>query len=140
LYFLRNKNKEPTLKQIRDAVLQIREGKLPDPEKEPNCGSFFKNPVVDKARAAELLGHFPDMPQWQFGEDEMKISGGWLIEKSGFKGKDFGNLRISPKSALVMISNGKARFSELEDVRDAIIKGVEKNFSVHLEVEPNFVV
>jgi len=139
LYFLKEKNKEPTIKHIMEAVLDIRNTKLPDPKKNPNCGSFFKNPIVDNVRAQELLEHFPDMPQFKMSEDEVKISGGWLIEKSGFKGKKFGNLRVDDRNALVLISNGKATFKEIEDLSDKIIRGVEKNFGIRIEVEPSFV-
>ena len=139
VFFLKTKNKIPTIKQIRDAVLEIRKEKLPDPKEIPNCGSFFKNPIVDNLRAEELLSHFPDMPQFQISEDEVKLSGGWLIEKSGFKGKEFNNLKVFNKNAIILTSSGKASFRELENIRDKITNGVEKNFSVHLEPEVNFI-
>ena len=141
LYFLKEKNKTPTIREIRKAVLEVRGNKIPDPKTDPNCGSFFKNPIITSTRAAELLEHFPDMPQFPVSENrnEMKLSGGWLIEKSGFKGKEFDNVRVSKNNALILITNGKATLKELEMARDNIITGVEKNFSIRLEVEPNFI-
>lgn len=139
LYFLGKRNKEPTIKEIRQAVIDVRNKKLPDPKKEPNCGSFFKNPIVDSEKASHLLDKFKDMPQYFVSKEETKLSGGWLIEKSGFKGKDFGNLKVSENNSLIVIGNGKASFKELEDLKNKIIEGVKKNFDVKLEVETNFV-
>jgi UDP-N-acetylmuramate dehydrogenase len=139
LYFLSKRNKKPTIKEIREAVIYVRDNKLPDPKREPNCGSFFKNPIVDLEKATQLLGKFKDMPQYHISKEEIKLSGGWLIEKSGFKGKDFGNLKISENNALIVINNGQASFKELEDLKNKIIEGVKKNFDVKIEVETNFV-
>lgn len=139
LYFLGKRNKNPTLKEIRQAVIDVRNKKLPDPKKQPNCGSFFKNPIVDKDQAESLTSRFKDIPNYRAKGGQVKLSGGWLIEKSGFKGKDFGNIKVSDSSALVLISNGKATFRELIEARDKIIAGVKKNFDVDLEVETNLV-
>lgn len=139
LYFLTQKNKKPSLREIRKAVIYVRSEKLPDPSKEPNCGSFFKNPIISKHRADELVQKFPDMPNFIVNEFETKLSGGWLIEKSGFKDKKFGNIKVHNKNSLVLTSNGKANFKELLEVRDKIIQGVEKNFGITIEVEPDLV-
>ncbi len=139
LYFLGKRNKNPSLREIRQAVLDVREKKLPDPKKNPNCGSFFKNPIIDKEVAVNLIEKFKDMPQYFVSKEETKLSGGWLIEKSGFKGKEFGNLKVSENNALIIIGNGKATFKELEDLKNKIIEGVKKNFGIKLETETNFV-
>lgn len=142
LYFLKEKNKTPTLHQIRKAVVEVRSKKLPDPATNPNVGSFFKNPVVDTKRVEILQKKYPDIPAFQYSETEQKISGGWLIEKAGFKGKKFDHFQIDKKNSLIMTSTGKengATFKELEKVRDTITKEVEKHFGIKLEVEPNFV-
>lgn len=143
LYFLREKIKEPTLHQIRKAVLEIRAKKIPNAKETPNCGSFFKNPVVENERIEILKKKNKDMPVFAFNETHQKISGGWLIEKAGFKGEKFDHFQIGKKNALVLTSVGKekgATFKELEKIRDKIIREVEKKFSVKLETEPNFVV
>lgn len=139
LYFLSQKNKNPTLREIRKAVLEIRNGKLPNPKTDPNCGSFFKNPIVKTEVAQKLIAKFKDMPQYSADPGFTKLSGGWLIEKSGFKGKNFGNIRVSEKSALVLINNGEATFKELITAKDQIIDGVQKNFGVRLELESNLI-
>ncbi|HMO79124.1 MAG TPA: UDP-N-acetylmuramate dehydrogenase [Candidatus Paceibacterota bacterium] len=140
LYFLSKKNKNPTLREIRKAVIDIRNQKLANPKTDPNCGSFFKNPIVKKDVAQKLINKFSDMPHFPAENDFVKLSGGWLIEKSGFKGKNFGTIRVSDKNALVLISNGNAKFKELIEVKEKIILGVEKNFGVILEVEPNLII
>ncbi|HRY31022.1 MAG TPA: UDP-N-acetylmuramate dehydrogenase [Candidatus Paceibacterota bacterium] len=139
LYFLKKRNKTPTIREIRQAVLDVRKEKLPDPRTEPNCGSFFLNPIVDIETAKSLAKKFGDMPQFPISLGEIKLSGGWLIEKSGFKGKDFGNLKVSPKNALIIIGNGRATFEDLVSLKKRIIDGVEKNFHVRLAPEVGFV-
>lgn len=139
LYFLAEKNKNPTLREIRKAVIDIRAQKLANPKTDPNCGSFFKNPIVSNNIAEKLINKFKDMPQFSAEPGFTKLSGGWLIEKSGFKGKDFGAIRVSDKNALVLINNGNAKFSDLINAKDKIIEGVIKNFGVTLEIEPNLI-
>ncbi|HMP67599.1 MAG TPA: UDP-N-acetylmuramate dehydrogenase [Candidatus Paceibacterota bacterium] len=139
IYFLTKKNKKPTLREIRKAVLEIRSAKLPNPQTDPNCGSFFKNPIVTTVVANELISKFKDIPQYKAEAGFVKLSGGWLIEKSGFKGKDMGKIRVSEKSALVLINKGNATFADLINTRDKIIDGVKKNFGVTIEVETNLI-
>ncbi|MFW5887942.1 MAG: UDP-N-acetylmuramate dehydrogenase, partial [Bacteriovoracia bacterium] len=99
LYFLTQQTKNPSLKKIRQAVIEIRKQKLPDWQKEPNCGSFFKNPIISNDLAQKLIKKYPDLPQYNAGIGKTKISGGWLIEKCGLKGKSFDGISVHDKSA-----------------------------------------
>ena len=139
LYFLEKQNKKPSLKEIREAVLEIRSSKLPDWKKEPNCGSFFKNPVVTNAEAEKLLEKYPEMPQFKAESGYTKLSGGWLIEKVGLKGETINNIKIHPKSGLVLINAGGASFQDLEKTIEEINGKIEKSFGLVLEVEPNLI-
>ena len=142
LHFLSKKNKDPNAKEIRNAVIEVRDSKLPDINEKPNCGSFFGNPIVTISQAKELLEKFPDMPQFPTTDNAVKLQGGWLIEKAGFKGKEIGDNKkiiISSDSALVLIALPGATWNDLIKAKDTIIEGVGKNFGVRLEVEPNLI-
>lgn len=137
LYFLSKQSKNPSLLEIRNAVLEIRSSKLPNWKEKPNVGSFFKNIILKKELAETLKVKYPDMPVFNVDAENTKIPTGWLIEKVGFKGKEFGNIGIYEKSALVLYSNGKADFAELKNVIEKIQKEIKKEFDIELEVEPN---
>lgn len=142
LHFLSKTNKEPNLKEIREAVLDIRNFKIPNPKEKPNCGSFFKNPIVPPLQAEELLKKFPDMPQFHISNDEVKLQAGWLIEKAGFQGKEIGknkNILVNPNNALILITLPGATWNDLNESKKTIIEGVEKNFGIHLDIEPNLI-
>jgi len=139
LYFLTQQTKNPSLKKIRQAVIEIRKQKLPDWQKEPNCGSFFKNPIVSNDLAQKLIKEYPDLPQYNAGDGKTKISGGWLIEKCGLKGKDFDGISVHNKSALVLVNKKDGNFKKLEKAIDEITKKVRDKFDIELETEPNLI-
>lgn len=138
LYFLNKQSKNPTLKEIRKAVIEIRNQKLPDWKKEPNCGSFFKNPIIKNDFAKKLIEKYPDIPQFNAGSGLTKISGGWLIEKCGFKGKYFDGIKVHDKSALVLV-NKDGNYKRLENAIKKITERVNNKFSIELEIEPNLI-
>jgi UDP-N-acetylmuramate dehydrogenase len=124
--------------EVGDQIRAIRKQKLPDYIEFPNCGSFFKNPFVDKSIAALLAKQYKEMPQFQ-AEGGVKLSAAWLIEHAGLKGKSFGNVSVSPQHALVLQTNGKASAKEVASAIAYITGAVEKKFGVVLTPEPNFV-
>lgn len=129
----------PTLKQVREAVCNIRRAKLPDPNKVHNAGSFFKNPIISSGMAEELATSFPDMPQYVLENGEVKIPAGWLMDRAGWKGKKIGSLGTWPQQALVVIQNGDATGKELLQFIQAIQSDVFNQFGVQLEPEVNLV-
>jgi len=128
---------EPTIKNVSDAVIAIRDSKLPDPNKIGNSGSFFKNPIIDKAQFNELLSNYPNVVHYKLDEEHMKIAAGWLIDKAGWKGKTFKNYGIHKKQALVLVNYGGAKGSEINDLSNRIIDDIYNKYKINLEKEVN---
>lgn len=127
----------PTIQDISKAVISIRESKLPNPKEIGNSGSFFKNPVVSKNEFKTILQNFPDAPSYSVSENEVKIPAGWLIEKSGFKGKRFGDYGVHKNQALVLVNYGNAKGSDILNLSKLIQKTVLRLFNVSIEAEVN---
>ena len=126
----------PTIKNIQNAITQIRQAKLPDPKIIGNVGSFFKNPVVEHNIAESLKLRFQDMPIYITPEGS-KIPAGWLIEKSGWKGSKDGNVGIDSKQALVMINLGGATGEQILEFAYKIQKDIKSKFEISIEMEVN---
>jgi len=123
-----NHIEHPSIKNISDAVIAIRQSKLPDPKKLGNSGSFFKNPIIDIEAFQIFKEKFPEAPFYEVSPTEFKIPAGWLIEKSGFKGKRFGDAGVHKKQALVLVNYGDATGIEIWELALKIQKTV-KEFS-----------
>ena len=129
----------PTLNDIRQTVITIRNQKLPDPKKIGNAGSFFKNPVVAKEKYLKLKDYFPEMINYPINDDHTKIAAGWLIENCGWKGKRNGNVGTFKDHALVIVNYGNASGDEILDFEMHIKQSVELKFGIRLENEVNII-
>ena len=138
-YFLDNNINNPTLLQIREAIIDIRKSKLPDPKDIPSVGSFFKNTIVSKDKAYNLKKDYPDIVMFQVDENHFKVPSGFLIEQAGLKGKSFGTISSYPHNAMVLVNNGGATRSDVEHTRDEVIDIIFQKFGIKLETEPEFV-
>ena len=125
----------PNPRQVSDAVIRIRQRKLPDPAVTGNAGSFFKNPVVSRSTAERLSGDFPGLPVYPSGED-VKLAAAWMIESCGWKGRSMGRAAVSEKHALVLINKGAASGAEILALADAIRESVLARFEIELQPEP----
>lgn len=135
----RNNISQPTLKDISNAVINIRQSKLPDPKEIGNSGSFFKNPIISKDQFKKLQENFPEIPSYKAGKNEIKIPAGWLIEKVGFKGKRFGNYGVHKNQALVLVNFGSANGKDILRLSELIQKTVKRIFNIDLEAEVNII-
>ena len=131
--------KEPTIKDISNVVCEIRNKKLPDPNKIGNAGSFFKNPIVNSKKINWLKEKFNNIPFYKIDENNYKIPAAWLIETSGFKGKDFGNFGVHKTQPLVLVNYGEASGSDINKLSLSIKEVVNKLFKIELETEVNII-
>jgi len=129
----------PTPKQVSDAVIEIRSSKLPDPNELGNCGSFFKNPVISKNKFEHLQNEYPEVPHYPASGNLVKVPAGWLIEKTGWKGKRDGNAGTYPKQALVIVNYGEDDGKKIWQLAKQIRKDVKKEFGIELETEVNVI-
>ncbi|GGK59382.1 MULTISPECIES: UDP-N-acetylmuramate dehydrogenase [Flavobacteriaceae] len=131
--------KKPTLKDISDAIIAIRQSKLPDPEEIGNSGSFFKNPVIDIDLFKKIQKKYSNIPNYVISSTEIKVPAGWLIEQCGFKGKRFGETGVHEKQALVLVNYGNATGKEVFKLAKKIQQTVLEKFAIPLEIEVNVI-
>lgn len=131
--------KQPNIKDISNAVIAIRQSKLPDPAELGNSGSFFKNPVVSKQQFVIFSEEYPEAPYYKVSDDTYKIPAGWLIEQCGFKGKRFGDAGVHKNQALVLVNHGNATGAEILELAYTIIDSVEERFDLKITPEVNII-
>ena len=129
---------KPTARQIADAVIAVRQRKLPDPARIPNTGSFFHNPIVDADTAGRLLSVYPSLPHYPQPDGRMKLAAGWLIEQAGWKGRDLGLVGMYEKQALVLVNRGGATGADVIALMQSVQRDVRERFGVELTPEPVF--
>jgi UDP-N-acetylmuramate dehydrogenase len=124
---------------VSNAVIAIRQSKLPDPAELGNSGSFFKNPVIEKAHFDRLKEKFPEIKSYPAADGMVKVPAGWLIESLGWKGKRVGNTGSHAKQALVLVNYGNAQGQEVYDLAKAIQKSILDTYQIDLDMEVNIV-
>lgn len=129
----------PTAKQLRQAIISIRNAKLPDPKKEGNAGSFFMNPIVSMEKFNALQAQYPDMPHYPVDDEHEKIPAGWMIDQCGWKGKALGKAGVHSKQALVLVNKGGATGSDIIALCDRIRKDVAEKFGIDIHPEVNII-
>ena len=129
----------PTLENIRKAVIAIRDSKLPDPKVLGNAGSFFMNPVISEHEFNIIRSNYPDVPSYPAPDGMVKVPAGWLIEKTGWKGRSLGPAAVYEKQALVLVNKGGATGADIKHLADTIIKDVKEKFGITLLTEVNYI-
>jgi UDP-N-acetylmuramate dehydrogenase len=127
---------DPTPEVIFDAVVNIRQSRLPNPEVMPNVGSFFKNPVVIQDKLEELIALSSAIPSYPQANGTVKLPAAWLIDQCGWKGKRVGCFGVHPEHALVLVNYGGGSGLELLKLAQEISISVKDTYEIELEIEP----
>lgn len=130
---------DPSLKDVSDAVIAIRQSKLPDPKELGNSGSFFKNPIVPIEIYEKSKVKFPEMPHYVVSDHEVKVPAGWLIEQAGFKGRRFGDAGVHQNQALVLVNYGGATGAQILELAKMVQTAVFDMFGIAIEAEVNVI-
>ncbi|MFI3296196.1 MAG: UDP-N-acetylmuramate dehydrogenase [bacterium] len=129
----------PTLQNIRNTIITIRDKKLPDYKVFGNAGSFFKNPIVAKSHIDNLRKKYPQLPCYEISTDttSLKVSAAWLIQECGLKGKSIGGATVYENQPLVIINKNNASGSDVQRLAEMIITSVKEQFEIELSPEVN---
>jgi UDP-N-acetylmuramate dehydrogenase len=130
---------KPTIKNISEAVINIRRSKLPDPSELGNAGSFFKNPIIDLKSYHRVKSNFPGMPSYPISEKEVKVPAGWLIDQCGWRGYRDDDAGVCENHALVLVNYNQATGTQLKKLAEAIQKSVLDTFGISIEPEVNII-
>ena len=126
-----------SIKAISDAVIRIRQSKLPDPAVTGNAGSFFKNPEISIDHFEQLKISLSAIPGYPTQPDMIKVPAGWLIEQAQWKGYREGDAGVHPKQALVLVNYANANGAQLYALSEKIIQSVLDKYGILLEREVN---
>ncbi len=129
----------PTIRDISEAIMQIRRSKLPDPAEIGNAGSFFKNPEIPVAQFAQLRETFPEVPGYPVDAETVKVPAGWLIERAGWKGYREGQIGVHARQALVLVNYGGGTGAQIKALSEKIQESVAGQFGIRLHAEVNFI-
>jgi len=126
----------PSVKHIMQAVMDLRNRKLPHPDYLPNAGSFFKNPIVSQQHLQRIQITHPDIVFYPEKHQSYKIPAAWLIDTLGFKGQIIDGIVVHKDQALVLTNPHQKSVDSILRVAHTIQKAVERVFSLSLEIEP----
>lgn len=134
-----NDGRAPGIREVSEAVIYIRQSKLPDPAVIGNAGSFFKNPVISVEKYEQLKQVYEKVPGYVLSDSTVKVPAGWLIEQSGWKGKRLGQVGVHDKQALVLVNHGGGQGEEVKELAYKIKESVYEKFGIELMPEVNIV-
>lgn len=135
-YFISKKVKNPTLRELRRAVLEIRKLKFPDLKKYGTAGSFFKNPIISEKKFLKIKKNYPDLPHYKMGRGKVKIPLAWVIDKiCGLKGYRMGKVGIFKNQSIVLVNFGGATSLDIKKMSEKIRKSVKQKTGIDIEME-----
>lgn len=134
---LKSNNTPLSIRSISNAIIEIRQAKLPDPKIIGNSGSFFKNPVIDNSHFEKLKSKYPDIVGYSVSDNQTKVAAGWLIDRAGWKGYREGDAGVHKNQALVLVNYQNAKGKEILILSQKIQKSIKEKYDIDLEREVN---
>jgi UDP-N-acetylmuramate dehydrogenase len=131
--------KQASIADVSQAIISIRQSKLPDPKEIGNSGSFFKNPVISNTQFEALQKQHPAIVGYTVSETETKVAAGWLIEQAGWKGYREGDAGVHHKQALVLVNYDSASGNDIRSLAEKIQHSIKEKFNISLEAEVNYI-
>lgn len=135
----KNNISSPTIKDVSNAVITIRQSKLPDPKELGNSGSFFKNPVISRELFLKVQEKFPEVKYFEVSPTEVKVPAGWLIEHAGLKGYRKDDAGVHKNQALVLVNYGNATGQDILNLSKYVQKTVFDKYGIAIEAEVNVI-
>ena len=129
-------SRQAAAREVMSAVIKIRRSKLPDPQLEPNAGSFFKNPVVTQEKANQLKERYPKLAQYPLDDGRVKLSAAWMIDALNWRGQSEQGVCVSEKHALVIVNLTAKKSQQVIEFADKVSGSVSEEFGVQLHLEP----
>jgi UDP-N-acetylmuramate dehydrogenase len=129
----------PSVKDVSNAVIAIRQSKLPNPKETGNAGSFFKNPEISKEKHSTLKSSFEGLVSYPLPNGDFKLAAGWLIEQCGLKGFEKDGAAVHSKQALVLINKNNCTGKAIFELSNYVIQKVIDRFGITLEREVNII-
>ena len=132
---------QPVPADVMQAIIDIRQQKLPDPKQLPNCGSFFQNPIIPQAQFITLQSAHPTIVGYPMPDAMVKVAAGWLIEQSGLKGGGLAPIMTHQQQALVLTNHSpyQATQADVAKAQNHIANIVSEIFAIELSREPVWV-
>jgi UDP-N-acetylmuramate dehydrogenase len=127
----------PSIKDVSEAIVSIRESKLPNPKEIGNAGSFFKNPVIAKSHFETLQKDYPNIVSYPISDTTVKVPAGWLIDNAGWKGKTFDNYGVHKNQALVLVNYNDAQGKDIFNLAETIQADIFGKYEIDLDMEVN---
>ncbi|MCK5369846.1 MAG: UDP-N-acetylmuramate dehydrogenase [Cyclobacteriaceae bacterium] len=124
-----------TIEDISDAIIKIRQSKLPDPEKVGNAGSFFKNPIIPIELLNALKKSYPNIPSYEQPGSLVKLPAAWLIDQCHFKGMKHKGAAVHINQPLVLINHNNASGRDIVELSMKIQQKIKNEFGITLEPE-----
>ncbi len=138
-FYTENNIDKITPQNIRQVVISVRSAKLPDPQYVANSGSFFTNPIISSEKHLKLKFENTNIKSWQVGNNEYKISAGWLIESAGLSNFEHKGISFYPLQHLVVVNKSAKSTQNLIAFRDMVINRIEEKFGIFLKQEPELI-
>jgi UDP-N-acetylmuramate dehydrogenase len=139
-YFVAHGIPAPTLRQVRNAVVEVRRGKLPDCRLWGTAGSFFKNPVVPRQTFDKLKQEHPGLPGHPEPDGRIKLPLGWILDKvCRVRGFGLGKVSTYERQALVVVSQPGASAADVVKLTTELRRRVQEATGLAIEAEVEWV-